>query len=84
MEFKSLKHFILFVLMLASFLAFIAMGVFYLMPKVLENPTSIDPMMALLTGLGFGAVAQFYMLLLKDAWQFFFRKKQKDENTGGS
>ena len=61
--------------LLGVFVAWLALIFVYLLPKVLEEPTLVDPMMALLTGLGLGAVSQFFMLLLKDGWQYFFRKK---------
>jgi H+/Cl- antiporter ClcA len=65
----------LFYALLGTFAAWLAIIFVYLMPKVLQKPDVIDPMMALLAGLGVGGVSQFFMLLLKDGWQFFFRKK---------
>jgi len=64
----------LFCYLLGVFLVWLVIIFIYLLPKVIEKPTIIDPMMALLAGLGVGGVSQFFMLLLKDGWQFFFRK----------
>ena len=65
----------LFYALLGVFAGWLAIIFLYLLPKVVEKPDIINPMMALLGGLGVGAVSQFFMLLLKDGWQFFFRKK---------
>jgi len=69
------NQFKLFCALLGTFAAWLAVIFVYLLPKVVEKPDIINPMMALLSGLGIGAVSQFFMLLLKDGWQFFFRKK---------
>lgn len=69
----------LFYALLSAFIAWLAFIFAYLLPKVLAQPTLIDPVMGLLTGLGLGAITQFFMLLLKDGWQYFFRKKPPQE-----
>jgi hypothetical protein len=69
----------LFYALLTVFAVWLAVIFVYLLPKVVEKPDIIDPMMALLAGLGVGGVSQFFMLLLKDGWQFFFRKKPPEK-----
>ena len=69
----------LFCALLGVFVVWLVIIFIYLLPKVIEKPTIIDPMMALLAGLGVGGVSQFFMLLLKDGWQFFFRKKPPEK-----
>ena len=69
----------LFYALLGVFVVWLVIIFIYLLPKVIEKPTIIDPMMALLAGLGVGGVSQFFMLLLKDGWQFFFRKKPPEK-----
>ena len=69
----------LFCALLGVFVVWLIIIFIYLLPKVIEKPTIIDPMMALLAGLGVGGVSQFFMLLLKDGWQFFFRKKPPEK-----
>lgn len=65
--------------LLGLFAGWLALIFLYLLPKVIAQPDIINPMMALLAGLGLGAVSQFFMLLLKDGWQFFFRKKPPEK-----
>jgi len=65
----------LFFTLLGVFAGWLIIIFVYLLPKAIEKPDIIDPMMALITGLGVGGVSQFFMLLLKDGWQFFMRKK---------
>ena len=54
---------------------------FCLMPRLCESPESLDPMMALVTGMGIGGVTQLFAVLLTLSWQFFFRKKGQGENS---
>ena len=61
--------------LLSAFIIWLVVIFLYLLPKALEKPENINPMMALIAGLGVGGVSQFFMLLLKDGWQFFFRKR---------
>jgi H+/Cl- antiporter ClcA len=69
----------LFFALLGVFAGWLTVIFLYLLPKVIAQPAIIDPMMGLLAGLGLGAVSQFFMLLLKDGWQFFFRKKPPEK-----
>lgn len=71
---KAKIRFSLAILMVAAFLAWIAAAIFYLMPKVLDSPAAIDPMMALIAGLGFGSITQLFAVLITLSWQFYFRK----------
>ena len=68
------RHY-LFLAMLVVFVAWLGVIFGWLLPTALKKPETIEPMMALVTGLGVGGITQFFILLLKDAWQFFFRKK---------
>lgn len=75
------KRFILFIVMLAVFVAWIGVVFVWLLPIVLENPDTIDPMLTLIAGLGVGGISQFFILVLKDGWQFYFRKKPQGEQS---
>jgi len=66
---------VLFWSMLGAFLAWLAVVFVYLLPKVLANPSAIDPMMSLLSGLGIGGITQFFIAMLTISWYFFFRKR---------
>lgn len=70
------KRHILFLTMLGVFVAWLGVIFGWLLPTALKKPETIEPMLALVTGLGVGSVTQFFILLLKDGWQFFFRKKE--------
>lgn len=73
------KRFALFLVMLFVFVAWIGIIFVWLLPIVLENPDTIDPMLTLTAGLGVGGISQFFILVLKDGWQFYFRKKPQGE-----
>jgi len=70
------KRQILFLVMLGVFVAWLGVIFGWLLPTALKKPENIEPMLVLVTGLGVGGVTQFFILLLKDGWQFFFRKKE--------
>ena len=69
------KRFALFLIMLVAFVAWIGVIFVWLLPIVLENPDTLDPMLTLIAGLGVGGISQFFILVLKDGWQFYYRKK---------
>ncbi len=72
------KRPILFLVMLGVFVAWLGVIFGWLLPTALKKPESIEPMLTLVTGLGVGSVTQFFILLLKDGWQFWFRKKGRE------
>ena len=74
---------LLFLVMLVVFVAWIGVIFVWLLPIVLENPDTIDPMLTLIAGLGVGGISQFFILVLKDGWQFYFRKKPQEEKPQG-
>jgi hypothetical protein len=76
---KENTQFALIVILIILFGGWLALIFVALLPQVLKDPAKIDPMMTLLAGLGIGGISQFFMLLLKDGWQFFFRKKKPTE-----
>jgi len=78
---QAMNQLRLFYALLGVFAGWLGVIFIYLLPKVIEKPTIIDPMMALIAGLGVGGVSQFFMLLLKDGWQFFMRKKPPTSST---
>lgn len=78
---KADRRFALYLVMLAVFAAWVAVIFVWLLPMVLENPDTIDPMLTLIAGLGVGGITQFFILVLKDGWQFWFRKRGP-ENQG--
>lgn len=69
---KKDPRFQLFISMLAAFLLWLVaiMVIFFQALK----PEDLNPVIALVAGLGIGGVTQAFILMLKDAWQFFFRK----------
>lgn len=71
---RNKTRFILFLSVLGSFLAWIAV-VIALLPDLCEEPTTLD----IVTAFGLGGVTTFFMLLLKDAWQFYWRKAGPEE-----
>jgi len=70
------KRHILFLAMLGVFVAWLGIIFGWLLPMALKTPENIEPMLLLVTGLGVGGVTQFFILLLKDGWQFYFRKRE--------
>jgi hypothetical protein len=78
---KANTQFVLILLMVVLFGGWLAVIFLNLLPQLMKDPSKIDPMMSLLAGLGIGGISQFFMLLLKDGWQFFFRKKAPLEPT---
>lgn len=79
------RRVLLFLVMLVIFVGWLGAIVFWVFPYIADRIGSADPMMALVTGLGVGGVTQFFMLVLKDGWQFFFRKSGPSAgNSSGS
>lgn len=74
------RRVLLFLVMLALFAAWLGVIAFWVFPYVARDLAKIDPMMALVAGLGIGGVTQFFVLVLKDGWQFFFRKSGPGSN----
>jgi len=70
------KRHVLFLAMLGVFVAWLGIIFGWLLPLALKTPENIEPMLLLVTGLGVGGVTQFFILLLKDGWQFYFRKRE--------
>ncbi len=50
---------------------------------VTNNPDTLDPLMALLTGLGLGGVTQFFIVIGTLIFQFYFRRAMPGETNGG-
>ena len=57
--------FVFFILLLAVF-------TWYVLTRGLEN---VDPSLTLFAGVGGGVILEAIILMLKDGWQFYFRKK---------
>lgn len=66
------RRVLLFLVTLAAFMVW--MGALIYLFLVLKIADQLDKLQIAATFLGVGAVSQFFMLLLKDSWQFFFRK----------
>ena len=64
---------------LIVFMTWLMMVCFYLLPTVLSQPGGLDPMMALVAGLGIGGVTQFLIVIGTIIFQFYFRKAQAQE-----
>ena len=61
------------------FLLWLAVICFYILPLVLAMPEGVDPMMALVAGLGVGGVTQFFIVVGTLIYQFYFRRAQEGE-----
>ena len=48
---------------------------FFLLPLVIGIPESVDPMMALVAGLGIGGITQFFIVIGTLIAQYYWRKK---------
>jgi len=57
-------------------LLWLAVVIFFILPIVATAPDSVDPMMALVTGLGVGGITQFFIVVGTLVFQFYFRKKE--------
>lgn len=64
---------------LGVFLVWLAAVIFYIMPFVTAMPESVDPVMALVAGLGIGGVTQFFIVIGTLIFQFYFRRSQEGE-----
>jgi len=52
----------------------LAVVLFFALPLIINTPASVDPMMALVTGLGIGGITQFLIVIGTLVFQFYFRK----------
>ena len=59
----------------------LAIVIFFILPLVISMPESVDPMMALVAGLGVGGVTQFLIVVGTLIFQFYFRKANAEETT---
>ena len=66
---------------LSVFLVWLAMVCFYLLPVIMVRPESLDPVMALVAGLGIGGVTQFFIVIGTLIFQFYFRKASTEETA---
>jgi len=62
-----------------SFLLWLAVVLFYVLPLALTMPEGLDPMMALVAGLGIGGVTQFFIVIGTLIYQFYYRKANAEE-----
>ena len=66
---------------IAVLLLWLALVSFFLLPVVLSAPDSLDPVLALVAGLGIGGVTQFFIVIGTLIFQFYFRKATSSEST---
>ena len=59
---------------LGVFILWLGIVCFFLLPKIVAMPEGLDPMMALVAGLGIGGVTQFFIVIGTLIFQFYFRK----------
>ncbi len=64
---------------LGVFILWLAVVCLVLLPMVLKAPDGLDPMMALVAGLGIGGVTQFFIVVGTLIYQFYFRKANAEE-----
>lgn len=60
--------------MLVLFFGWLSLAAFWFLPLVAKGP--VDPMMALIAGLGIGGVTNSLIVLITLTWQYYFRKKE--------
>ncbi|GAH48980.1 unnamed protein product [marine sediment metagenome] len=81
---KTDSRFILLVVMLVIFCGWLALVAFWFVPLLLmTGGGALDPMMALIAGLGIGGVTNSFIVLLTLSWQFYFRKRETSEVVNG-
>jgi len=80
-----LKNFrdLLVLVFLGVFLAWLGIVCFFLLPAIINQPEGLDPMMALVAGLGVGGVTQFLIVIGTLIFQFYFRKSQETTSNNG-
>jgi len=61
------------------FMLWLGVVCFFLLPRIMAMPESLDPMMALVAGLGIGGITQFFVVVGTLIFQFYFRKKVEGE-----
>ena len=64
---------------LGVFLIWLAVVCFFLLPTIIGQPEGLDPMMALVAGLGIGGITQFLIVIGTLIFQFYFRRTQEGE-----
>ena len=69
--------------MLFSFMVWLS-ALFVLFIIALKYIDNLNPVLTLLAGLGVGSITQFFILMLTNAWQFFFRKAGKTQPSAVS
>ena len=67
---------VIYLLVLVGWLVLVVM---FVPSLVLDNPTGLDPILALVAGLGVGGVTQFFMVVGTLIFQFYFRKSSTKE-----
>lgn len=70
---RDTRRFILFLTVLGCFMVWLGILIFYL-PGIASDPDAVD----VCTSFGMGGVTVFFTMLLKDAWQFYWRKSGKE------
>lgn len=80
MKFLERLHFrdifaLVYILILCLWLALVA---FFLFPMIISQPESLDPVLALVAGLGIGGITQFFIVVGTLVFQFYFRKKENE------
>ena len=67
---------LIFIVLFVFWLLLVAL---FLLPRVILAPESLDPAMALVTGLGIGGVTQFLTVIGTLIYQFYYRKIPETE-----
>ncbi len=68
------------IIYIALFVFWLLIVCLFLLPKVISSPEAIDPMTALITGMGIGGVTQFLIVIGTLVYQFYYRKMPDSEN----
>jgi len=68
------RRVLLYLAMLSLFALWLAAIVFWVFPHAVSNIKDLDPLMALIAGLGIGGITQFFIQVLILGWQFYYRK----------
>jgi len=75
------NRFCLALVMLGLFFAWLLLAAFWFVPLITKGPENIDPMMAMVAGLGIGGVTNSFIVLITLSWQYYFRKKETTATT---
>jgi len=76
------NRFVLFTILLSVFVLWLGFFGYFIFFVLGRSADYLDPAMALFSGMGLGTVTGFLIAMLTLSWQFYFRKKGENGDTG--